>query len=200
MKEVDSIIKLIRSILKITTRHTKEVTEIIVLALFLALMFEARQEVSTEIKTVNQAQDTELPEQYVRLHSISYEDEEEEIRNEIMYGEIEMLAQLIQAEAGTEDELGKRYVADVVLNRVDSPLFPDKIEAVIFQKNPVQFSCTANSGFSEAAWTVTEECFRVALEEYSEHRVNDQILYFRTDRYGSGTPAFKHGRHYFSTQ
>ena len=127
---------------------------------------------------------------------------QEEIRNEIMYGEIELLAQLIQAEAGNQDNIGKSYVADVVLNRVDSKNFPDKIEDVIFQTDPIQFSCIADGGFDRAAWSISEESFKVALHEYtSVVRLNSKIVYFRTDRFSdSGHPAFQYGDHYFSTE
>ena len=118
-----------------------------------------------------------------------------------MYGEIELLAQLIEAEAGNQDELGKRYVADVPLNRIDDPDYPDKMEDVIFQKNPVQFSCTVDGNFEKAGWSISAESFRVAYEEYTGERANTEIIYSRTERYSdSGTPAFKHDDHYFSTK
>lgn len=149
------------------------------------------------VENVNQAQDTVIPEAYTILHSTYNEDEEEAIRDEIFYGEMELLAQLIQAEAGNQDELGKRYVADVVLNRVDSDKFPDKIEDVIFQMNPVQFSCVVDGNFNKAGWTVTEDCFTIALEEY-EDRENSDILYFSSTGYITSKHEFKHGDHYFS--
>lgn len=40
------------------------------------------------------------------------------------------LAQLVEAEAGTQGFYGKQLVADVVLNRVDSDIFPDTIHGV----------------------------------------------------------------------
>ena len=137
---------------------------------------------------------------YKQLNHITLQEEQDEIRTEIMYGEIELLAQVIEAEAGNQDELGKRYVADVILNRVDSALFPDTIEEVIYQAGPTQFSCMNDGNFNKAGWQISEESFRVAFEEYTEHRVNQDIMYYRTEKYSSsGTPAFKHGDHYFST-
>lgn len=153
--------------------------------------------VSQTTENVEQAQDTIVPEIFPILHSTYDKDEQEAIRDEIFYGEIELLAQLIQAEAGNQDEMGKRYVADVVLNRVDSKDFPDTIEDVIFQMNPVQFSCVIDGNFDKASWTVTEECYTVALEEVEE-RQNSEILYFSSIDYVSSTPMFKHGNHYFS--
>ena len=145
--------------------------------------------------------DTEELEVYMILHPETIESEEDEIRTEIMYGEIELLAQLVQAEAGNQDELGKRYVADCVLNRVGDPDFPERLEDVIFQQHPIQFSCTVDGNFDKAGWNISDESFKVAFEEYTGERANTEIIYFRTDGYStSGTPAFQHGDHYFSTK
>lgn len=48
------------------------------------------------------------------------------------------LSHIIHAESGTQSMKGKIAVGNVVMNRVKSPLFPDNIEDVLFQKN--QFS------------------------------------------------------------
>lgn len=47
--------------------------------------------------------------------------------------EYEILCRIVQAEAGGEDRLGKQMVADVIINRVNSPKFPNTIEGVVFQ-------------------------------------------------------------------
>lgn len=186
---------------EIITMHIKQICEIAVLVVFLALMLNIKTDTQIVEETMIRAKDTIIPEQYTMLHSTySSEDEQEEIRNEIFYGEVELLAILIQAEAGVEDELGKRYVADVVLNRVESDMFPDTIEEVIYQKNPTQFSTTRGNIFITAGYSIKEDVFKIALEEVEGPRQNTEIVYFRTDRYGSGTPAFKHGHHYFSTK
>ena len=98
---------------------------------------------------------------------------EEEIEEEIRFGEMELIAQLVMAEAGNQDLTGKRYVADVILNRVDSDIFPDTVEEVIFQEN--QFSVIENGAFDEAGWTITEECYEAVKLEYEE-RLNYDIL------------------------
>ena len=175
----------------------KRIIGILLSASFLALVIVFNRNTHEEVKNVKMELNIEesvIP--YRMLHSVSYAQEQEEIREEIRLGEIELLAQLIQAEAGNQDETGKRYVADVVLNRVDSNKFPDKIEDVIFQKR--QFQVIKNGAFDKAGWSISDESFRVAYEEYSGERLNTEILYFRTDEYGTGTPAFKYGNHYFS--
>ena len=45
-----------------------------------------------------------------------------------------LMARLVQAEAKGEPYAGKVAVATVVLNRVDSPLFPNTIKGVILQR------------------------------------------------------------------
>ena len=48
--------------------------------------------------------------------------------------ELDALLRIVEAEAGNEDEDGKLLVANVVLNRMDSELFPDTVTGVVLQK------------------------------------------------------------------
>lgn len=128
----------------------------------------------------------------------NYEMTEEDIQAEIELGDKELLAQLIQAEAGNQDLEGMQLVADVVLNRVADPRFPDTIEEVIFQTNPTQFSVTKNGMFEEAGWNISEDAY-LAVELEWEEQLNTGILYFSsTRRPVNGKNAFKHGDHWFS--
>lgn len=181
----------------------KRIVEVLILACFLTFLLLYSRTVEYQSKTERKAyniEETKLPDEIVVYveHDTLY-GLQEEIRNEIMYGEIELLAQLVEAEAGNQDETGKRYVADVALNRVDDDDFPDKLENVIFQ--PAHFSCITDGNFEIAGWNISDESFEIALEEYTGERLNDEILYFRTDRYSDyGTPAFQYADHYFSTR
>ena len=56
--------------------------------------------------------------------------------------ELDLLARVVHGEAAGEPFVGKVAVAAVVLNRVDSPMFPDTIAGVIYE--PWQFSCVGN--------------------------------------------------------
>lgn len=49
------------------------------------------------------------------------------------------MAQAVHGEARGEDFIGKAAVAAVILNRVNSPLFPNTIKEVIYQ--PKSFNC-----------------------------------------------------------
>lgn len=123
-------------------------------------------------------------------------DTQEQIEQEIYYGELNLLACLVCAEAGGEDLYGKRLVVDVVLNRVGDPAFPNTITEVIYQD--WQFSPVKDGGLERAFWNVNDDCFTaVAMEAAS--RTNSEILYFTAGGYGQyGTPLFQHGGHYFS--
>ena len=119
---------------------------------------------------------------------------EEEIEEEIRFGEMELIAQLVMAEAGNQDLTGKRYVADVILNREDSDIFPDTVAEVIFQEN--QFSVIENGAFDEAGWTITEECYEAVKLEYEE-RLNYDILCFSRGPSKYASNHFKHQDHWF---
>lgn len=107
--------------------------------------------------------------------------------------DIYMIGKLVEAEAGNQDETGKRLVCDVVLNRVADPRFPDTVEGVIFQKN--QFS---------VAWTgaihgpePTEDTLRIVKEELVD-QVDYEALFFCNSYYNGNTPLYIYGDHYFS--
>lgn len=132
----------------------------------------------------------------IEIKELTYTEDptEEEIEEEIRFGEMELLAQLVMAEAGNQDLTGKRYVVDVVLNRVDSDDFPDTVEEVIFQKN--QFSVIENGAFDEASRIITEECYEAVELEYEE-RLNYDILYFSRGQSKYASNHFKHQDHWF---
>lgn len=126
-----------------------------------------------------------------------YEMTEEDILEEIRLGEMELLAQLIQAEAGNQDLTGMRLVADVVLNRVGDPRFPNTVEEVIFQMDPVvQFGVMADGAFEKAGWNISENAFKAAEMEWYE-RLDNEVLYFNNSLDCSGERIWKYGGHWF---
>lgn len=120
---------------------------------------------------------------------------EEALAEEIRFGEMELLAQLVMAEAGNQDLTGKRYVVDVILNRIDSDKFPDTVEEVIFQNN--QFSVINDEAFDKAGWGITEECYEAVRLEYEKKRLNYDILYFGTEPSKYTFNHFKYQAHWF---
>lgn len=120
--------------------------------------------------------------------------EPEYIEEELLYDELEYLAACVEAEAGNQGLLGKRYVTDVILNRVDSDKFPDTITEVI--NAPRQFAVVSDGRIDKVI--PTEETYQ-AVQLELENRLDDTILFFRTEHYHTGyTPCFKHEDHYFS--
>lgn len=122
-------------------------------------------------------------------------DSDEQIEEEIYLGELEELAQLVEAEAGNQPFEGKCLVVDTVLNRVESPLFPNSIHEVIFQEG--QFSVITNGSWEKAAWNMDESDYAAVAVEVELH-TNRDVLYFNNSRNVAGSgEIFKVGGHYF---
>ena len=122
---------------------------------------------------------------------------EDELTEELYYDSLELLAICVQAEAGNQPLTGRRMVADVILNRVDDPDWPDTIEGVITQQ--YQFSSYWDGGMDRVYEPdeLTIKAVKMELKQRSWPGLN----YFRTGRYSSyGTPWKKVGDHYFSTK
>ena len=120
-------------------------------------------------------------------------DIEQELENEDFCDSLEILACCVEAEAGNQDLLGKRLVADVILNRVDSDRFPDTIEGVITQK----YHFTTFWDGTMAQIVPSDETFEAIQMELKE-RTDSQILFFTAGDYNTFCiPAYKHGDHYF---
>ena len=123
---------------------------------------------------------------------------EEDIEEEEMMDSLELLAQLVEAEAGNQDQIGKRLVVDVVLNRVDSENFPNTIEEVIYQTN--QFSCVTDGGLERAGYRMTEEDYDIVMAEIYE-RLNYEVTFFTGGGFSQYCePLFQHGDHYFGKE
>ena len=123
------------------------------------------------------------------------EESEPEVKSErhLTYAEKLLLAACVYAEANTEDLTGKRYVVDVILNRLDSDKFPNTISGVIFEKG--QFW---TQGMPTDYSQIPQECFD-AIEMEMESQLTYEAVYFRNGRYHNfGTPLFSHGRHFFN--
>ncbi len=119
---------------------------------------------------------------------------EEEWIYPISEDEIDLIAQLVMAEAEGEPEEGKRMVIDTVLNRVDHPHYPDNVHDVIYA--PAQFSPMWNGRFERCY--VKYDIKELVKEELLE-RTNYEVIYFNAEHYSDyGTPLFQVGKHYFS--
>ena len=86
---------------------------------------------------------------------------------------VRLLAQIVDAESGGEDYVGKVAVAEVVLNRVDSDEFPDNVYDVIFQEN--QFEPVRNGSLQNEP---SEESYKAVYEALDGSNYAMGSLYF----------------------
>lgn len=86
---------------------------------------------------------------------------EAETETEPPYSEddLYLLSHLICGEVEGCDRQMKTYVGSVVLNRVADSRFPGTLREVIYQNNPLQYSCTVDGNFEK---TPGEETIDVA--------------------------------------
>ena len=119
----------------------------------------------------------------------------------------EVLLRIVEAEAGSEDEDGRLLVANVVLNRVASDLFPDTVPDVVFQrgKGVTQFSPVASGSYYRVK--VSETTVSSVERALKGEDISQGALYFASRRYASDsnmrwfdeklTFLFQHGGHEF---
>lgn len=108
--------------------------------------------------------------------------------------EVTMIAAIIQCEAGNQSDRGQRYVADSILNRVDSPWFPDTVLEVINQ--PGQYVTSKKAARLAKSGNIEIRCYGNAIYELKA-RENREIIYFGRS-HANGELLFKEGDHYFS--
>ncbi len=135
-----------------------------------------RREYAEEIIDFKDAVSQEEEEELLNLQGEEWARAETQIRQQggVNYSkeELKLLACLVHSEAGGQSYEGKLAVANVVLNRVKSSVYPDSIQAVIYQSG--QFS-VAQSGslakqlanyadYSSSSQQLSIKAARAALE------------------------------------
>ncbi|MFT4415543.1 cell wall hydrolase [Fredinandcohnia humi] len=113
--------------------------------------------------------------------------------------DIDLLARIVRAEAQTEPFEGKVAVAAVVLNRVESPLFPDSIKEVIYQRG--QFQPVSNGQINRPADDESIKAVYAALTDMRDIVGNSLFFYnpdIATSRWlDSRRTTFVIGQHVF---
>ncbi|MGM7722887.1 cell wall hydrolase [uncultured Metabacillus sp.] len=94
------------------------------------------------------------------------------------HADLDLLARIVRAEAQSEPFKGKVAVANVVLNRVESPKFPDTIKEVIYQ--PGQFQPVANGEINKPADTESIQAVKAALSNM-RHIAQDSLFFYNPD-------------------
>lgn len=93
--------------------------------------------------------------------------------------DLDMMAAIIECEAGGESYTGKVAVGAVVMNRVRSSLFPNTVAGVIYQKK--QFSPVGSGRFAIVlARGANASCYEAAQEAMAGSTPVGNCLFFRT--------------------
>ena len=109
---------------------------------------------------------------------VDYEVLEHTMKYQLSDKDYDALLRIVEAEAGGEDQDGKLLVANVVLNRVNSEVFPDSVVDVVMQKEKgiAQFSPTVDGRYQSIKVSDdTKEAVERAL--YGED-ISQGALYF----------------------
>lgn len=148
--------------------------------------------VFAELQTIDRQElnDMKAREEYV----LAVEDEAPVASVGYSGSDLDLLAALVWAEAGDQDFIGKRIVADCVLNRVRSGAWPGSVEAVIYQ--PGQFSVVANGRLSQGFYNADAECYEAARLALSGDHYDTQVIYFSMYYCANGAFAYQHGDHF----
>lgn len=116
------------------------------------------------------------------------ETEAEEMSREVD-SDLFNVAHLMMGEAGYTDSTERRYTASVLLNRVDSDLFPDTIGECLYQAGQYTTVCDGGPFWVEP----TEECWKDAEElltkwyETGDTDLPEDVLYQARGPQGTGT-------------
>lgn len=94
-------------------------------------------------------------------------------------GDIDLLAAIIECEAGGEPYTGKVAVGNVVMNRVKSAVFPNTVLEVIYQNR--QFSPVGSGRFAIVlSRGANAECYQAAQDAMAGAAPVGNCLFFRT--------------------
>lgn len=107
--------------------------------------------------------------------------------------DLDLLAALVWAEAGDQDFIGQRIVADCVCNRIRTG-WADSVAGVIYQ--PGQFSVVANGRLEQGFYNATAENYEAARLALSGDHYDTQVIYFSMYYCANGVFAYQHGDHF----
>ena len=109
---------------------------------------------------------------------VDYEVLEQTMQYQLSDKDYDTLLRIVEAEAGGEDQDGKLLVANVVLNRVNSELFPDSVWDVVMQreKGIAQFSPTVDGRFQNVR--VSEDTVEAVERALYGEDISRGALYF----------------------
>ncbi|MBO8137114.1 MAG: spore cortex-lytic enzyme [Desulfotomaculum sp.] len=94
-------------------------------------------------------------------------------RTDINQGDLWLLSKVVMGEAADEPYIGKVAVAAVILNRVESPKFPDTLAGVVYQ--PLAFESVNNGQYNRE---VSDEALKAARDAMNGWDPTGGALYF----------------------
>ena len=113
-------------------------------------------------------------------------------------GDVDLLARLISAEARGEPYTGQVAVGAVVLNRIESPAFPNSMSGVIYQSGA--FTCLSDGQF----WgEVTDSSYKAARDALNGWDPSGGALYYFNPNTATSSWIWSRpvlaviGKHYF---
>ena len=109
---------------------------------------------------------------------VDYEVLEQTKKYQLSDKDYEALLRIVEAEAGGEDQDGKLLVANVVLNRVNSELFPNSVVDVVMQKEQgiAQFSPTVDGRYQSVK--ISEDTKEAVGRAIYGEDISEGALYF----------------------
>lgn len=152
------------------------------------------QETQVVTETTTQQLETTFEETTVTTTTETTVETVVETEPEVNEEELELLAHLINAEAGCDwcTDTMMYYTGSVVLNRVDSDRFPDTLESVIYQNG--QYQCTWDGNFEK---TPTERAYLIARDLLiSGSIIPSNVVYQAQFSQGSGIYAIEQNMYF----
>ena len=109
--------------------------------------------------------------------------------------ELLLMQKVVSAESRGESPEAQYTVACVILNRMESSIFPDSLEEVVRQSG--QFTCVGNGVINNVP--ITESVEQAVAKALDNNTVDENVLWFRSEHYHSfHNQAFRIGELYFS--
>lgn len=128
---------------------------------------------------------------------------------EVISDDLYWLSKIVYAESRGEDDKGQQLVAEVVINRLNHPNFPDTIKDIIFEGNGKQFQPVVDGSINLEPDERAIANARKVLEDGPTLTTED-ILYFHSKSLGKGKvgtkwwkgvyTAFVHDGHVFAKE
>lgn len=110
--------------------------------------------------------------------------------------ELVLLQKVVSAESRGESMEAQYHVACVILNRLESSIFPDSLEEVVNQSG--QFSCVESGAIVNVP--ITESVVEAVASALDDNTLDANVMWFRSDYYHPfHQNAFQIGQMFFST-